>query len=98
MVIENHSHFEIKEKSSQSSNPASNSINFFINNDRTPGLWHFKAHNVIFPNLLKVLSKVAPRGPLTRGAPLLGVVRVALKPALMGNVTYFGGVSNCLTT
>ena len=44
-----------------------------------PGLWHFKAYALLFLNILKLLSK---GGPLMRGAPLLGVGRVALKPAL----------------
>ena len=48
-----------------------------------PGLWHCKAHAVLFSNMLKLLSMRAPRGPPTRGAPLLGVGRVALKPALL---------------
>ena len=49
------------------------------------GLWHFKAHAVLFLNMLKLLLIMAPRGPPSRGAPLLGVGRVALKPALSVN-------------
>ena len=47
-----------------------------------PGLRHFKAHEVLLPNILKLGLKGAARGPPRRGAPLLGVGRVALKPAL----------------
>ena len=47
-----------------------------------PGLRHFKAHEVLLPNILKLGLKRAARGPPRRGAPLLGVGRVALKPAL----------------
>ena len=48
-----------------------------------PGLRHFKAHEVLLPNILKLGLKGAARGPPRRGAPLLGVGRVALKPALL---------------
>ena len=48
-----------------------------------PGLRHFKAHEVFLPNILKLGLKGAARGPPRRGAPLLGVGRVALKPALI---------------
>ena len=58
-------------------------VTFLLIMIEIPGLWHFKANAVLFSNMIKCVSKGPARGPLTRGAPLLGVGRVALKPALI---------------
>ena len=82
MIIENHSHFEIKKTTSHTAILIKIELTFLLIMIEIPGLWHFKAHDVLFPNILKLVSKGAPRGPPRRGAPLLGVGRVALKPTL----------------
>ena len=60
-------------------------VTFLLIMIEIPGLWHFKANAVLFSNMIKCVSKGPARGPLTRGAPLLGVGRVALKPALLAD-------------
>ena len=37
-------------------------VTFLLIMIEIPGLWHFKANAVLFPNMIKLASKGAPRG------------------------------------